>query len=411
MLSSNAKLYLAATSLQGLSFGIWGVIFNLYLNLKEVGFQPDFISYMFTAWGIATGLVALPTGLICEHIGTKKALILSLTANFANLIQIVVLQPSILLLASLASGLIGTLGWVASAPFMMENSRQEERTFLFSVSWALMIIMGVAGSYIGGVMPDSFNAFLGLPTGPETGSAIGYRITLVASVVLALLSAFPILLIKESKKVQRQKMVDLLALRNIRSRGIIVKFMIPTGIIGFGAGFIVPLLNLFFQLKFSATAEHVGVIFALGSVTLGIGTLAAPPLSKRLGKVKSVVVCQYFSMPFIMLMTLSPNLTLSTLAYITRNTLMNMAGPVSSALQMELVTETERATTNGLMVMADNIPRAVTASVSGQMMTGSDFFTPFLSTTVIYFIATSLFFLFFRKAEAQIDRAPSENVP
>jgi len=233
----------------------------------------------------------------------------------------------------------------------------------------------------------------------------------VASVVLALFSAFPILLIKENKKVQRQKMVDLLALRNIRSRGIIVKFMIPTGIIGFGAGFIVPLLNLFFQLKFSATAEHIGVIFALGSVTLGIGTLAAPPLSKRLGKVKSVVVCQYFSMPFIMLMTLSPNLTLSTLAYIARNTLMNMAGPISSTLQMELVTETERATTNGLMVMADNIPRAVTASVSGQMMTGSDFYTPFLSTTVIYFIATSLFFLFFRKAEAQIARKPSENAP
>ena len=387
------------------------MIFNLYLNLKEVGFQPDFISYMFTAGGIATGLVALPAGLICERIGTKKTLILSLTANLANLVQTVILQPSILLLASLASGLIGTLGWVASAPFMMENSRQEERTFLFSVSWALMIIMGVLGSYMGGVMPDSFNAFLGLPIGPETGSAIGYRITLVASVVLALFSAFPILLIKENKKVQRQKMVDLLALRNIRSRGTIIKFMIPTGIIGFGAGFIVPLLNLFFQLKFSATAEHIGVIFALGSVTLGIGTLAAPPLSKRLGKVKSVVVCQYFSMPFIMLMTLSPNLTLSTLAYIARNTLMNMAGPISSTLQMELVTETERATTNGLMVMADNIPRAVTASVSGQMMTGSDFYTPFLSTTVIYFIATSLFFLFFRKAEAQIARKPSENAP
>jgi len=142
-LSSNAKLYLVATSLQGLSFGIWGVIFNLYLNLREVGFQPDFISYMFTAWGIATGLVALPAGLICEHIGTKKALILSLTANFANLVQVVVLQPSFLLTASLASGLIGTLGWVASAPFMMENSRQEERTFLFSVSWALMIIMAL----------------------------------------------------------------------------------------------------------------------------------------------------------------------------------------------------------------------------------------------------------------------------
>lgn len=406
MLSHNAKLYLVAITLQGLNFGIWGVIFNLYLNLSEVGFQPDFISYMFTAWGIATGLVALPAGLICERIGPKRALLISLTANFANLIQIVVLQPPILLLASLASGLIGTVGWVASAPFMMENSRQEERTYLFSVSWALMVIMGVIGSYVGGVLPDIFNAYFSVPTGAE-GSALGYRISLAISVALALTAAIPILLIKEGKVLQRQKMVDLLSLRNIRSSRIILKFMIPTGLIGFGAGFIVPLFNLFFSLKFSAKTEQIGLMFALSSVTLGIGMLTAPALSNKLGKVKSVVICQYLSMPFIMLMTLAPNLTLASAAYITRNALMNMAGPISSTLQMELVTETERATTNGVMVMADNIPRAVTASLSGRMMTESDFYTPFLFTTVTYFVASSLYFIFFRKAEVQAARVKS----
>jgi hypothetical protein len=41
MFSPNAKLYLVATILQGAAFGIWGVIFNLYLRV--IGFQPDFI--------------------------------------------------------------------------------------------------------------------------------------------------------------------------------------------------------------------------------------------------------------------------------------------------------------------------------------------------------------------------------
>jgi len=402
MLSRNAKLYLGATVLQGLSFGIWGVIFNLYLNLPEVGFQLDFIGNMFSVGAIATGLVALPAGLLCERIGPKKALLVGLMANLISLIQIVALQPTILLLASLVSGLIGTVGWVASAPFMMDNSRREERTYLFSISWTLMVIMGVIGSYIGGVMPDLFNAFLGLARGPEMGSAIGYRIALVVSVSLALVAAFPILLITENKAPQRQKMIDFLALRNIRSHRIILKFMIPTGLIGFGAGFIVPLLNNFFNLKFHATTEQIGIISALGSVALGIGTLAAPLLSSRLGKVKSVVACQFFSMPFIMLMTLAPNLTLASAAYVARGASMNMAGPISSTLQMELVTEKERATTNGLMIMADNIPRAATASISGEMMTGSDFYTPFLFTTVTYFIASSLYYIFFRKVKDKL---------
>ena len=404
-LSRNAELYLVATILQGLSFGIWGVIFNLYLNLPEVGFQLDFIGNMFSAGAIATGLVALPAGLLCERIGPKKALLVGLIANFISLIQIVVLQPTILLVASLVSGLIGTVGWVASAPFMMENSKQEERTYLFSVNWAVMIIMSVIGNYIAGVMPDSFNAFLGLSTGLEFGSPIGYRIALAISVGLALVAAFPILLIKEKKVVQRQKMIDFLALRNIRSHQVIAKFMIPTCLIGFGAGFTVPLLNNFFDLRFYATMEQIGIISALGSVTLAVGVLAAPLLSDRLGKVKSVVMCQFSSMPFIMLITLSPNLTLASTAYVTRGALMNMAGPISSALQMELVTEKERATTNGLMIMADNIPRAVTASISGAMMTGSDFYTPFLFTTVTYFIASSLYYAFFRKVESSSNNA------
>lgn len=403
MLSRNAKLYLVATLLQGLGFGIWGVIFNLYLKLGEVGFQADFIGYMFTASAIATGFVAMPADLVCERIGSKKALLIGLTANFANIVLIVVLQPHLLLFASLASGLIGTVGWVASAPFMTENSKLEERTYLFSVNWATMIIMGVIGSYLGGAMPDSINALLGLSIG-ENGSALGYRITLGILTILTLAAIVPILLIKEEKMLHKQRLSDLLILRNIKSGKTILKFIIPASLIGFGAGFIVPLFNLFFSLKFSATNEQIGLMFALSNVTLGVGTFVAPALSKRLGKVKSVALCEYLSMPFIMLTTLAPNLPLAGSAFITRNALMNMAGPISSTLQMELVTETERATTSGLLVMADNIPRAITASFSGKMMTGNDFYTPFLFTTATYFVASTLFYLFFRKAETQKTR-------
>jgi len=398
--SRNARLYLLATVLQGLSFGIWGVIFYLYLILDEIGFGPDFAGNMFTASAIATGLVALPAGLLCERIGMKRAMIVSQTSNLFSLIQIFALQPSVLLLASLTSGLIGTISWVASAPFMMENSRQEERTYLFSISWAMMTIMGVVGSFAGGAMPDMFNAAFRLPVGAKTGSAMGYRITLAIATALAIVATFPLLLIKEDKSAQKQKVEALLSLRNIKSPSTIVKFMIPTGIIGFGAGFIVPLFNIFFELKFVATPEQVGAIFALGNVTLGIGTLVAPTLANKMGKVKSVVVCQFLSMPFIMLMTLAPNLALAASAYLFRGALMNMAGPISTTLQMEMVADSERATTSGLMVMADNIPRAVTASLSGTMMTGSDFYTPFLFTTVTYFCASSLYFVFFRKAES-----------
>jgi len=372
----------------------------LYLNLHEVGFQMDFIGAMFTVGAIATGLIALPAGLLCERIGVKKAILIGLAANLANLAQILVLQPTNLLIASLVSGLVGTLAFVSSAPFMIENSSPDERTYLFSFQSTLGIIMAVAGSLIGGFLPDLFNARLGLPTGVD-GSAFGYRFSLAISIALSLAAVIPILMVKQKKRSGEQSMLDLLSLRNVRSWRTIIKFMIPTAIIGFGAGFVVPLVNPFFKQRYGATPEQVGVISSLGNVTLGIAILVTPVLSRRLPKARFVVLCQYLSMPFIMLTSFSPTLTWAGTSYIVRTSLMNMAGPIGTTFEMEMVTPTERATTTGLMVMSDSIPRAATATISGVMMTKSDFSYPFLYMTVSYFVASSLYFTFFRNAEAK----------
>jgi predicted MFS family arabinose efflux permease len=332
--------------------------------------------------------------------------LIGLTANLANLVQILVLAPAELLGASVASGLVGTLASVSAAPLMVENSRPEERTYLFSFQSALYISMSVVGGLVGGFMPDLFNARLGLPTGPD-GSAVGYRISLAVSIALSLAIIFPILLVKHCRSCEEHRMLDLLSLRNIKSSRTIIKFMIPTALIGLGAGFVVPLVNPFFKNKYGATPEQVGVISSLGSVTLGFATLVTPVLSRRLTKAKLVVLCQYLSMPFIMLTSLSPSLTWAGASYIVRTSLMNMAGPIGTTFQMESVTPAERATTSGLMIMSDGIPRAATASASGAIMTQGDFLTPFICMTVTYFVASSLYFTFFARKAAVVDNASS----
>jgi MFS family permease len=397
-LSRNARLFLLSTVLQGFANGIWGVIFFFYLNLNEIGFKMDFIGNMAFAGTIATGLIALPAGLFCEHVGAKRGMLVGLSANLVNLTMVLIVDPAGLLIASLVSGFIGTISWVASAPFMMENSRSEERTYLFSFDWALMIIMGVVGSFVGGALPDVVNGCLGLSVGTN-GSAFGYRVTLFLAVALALSAVFPVTLIREIRKKRVHSVSDLLSLRNVKSTKTIVKFMIPAAIIGFGAGFIVPLFNVFFKQRFLASSNQVGIMSACSNVTLGFGIMVAPEISRRLGKVKSVALFEYLSMPFIMLTTLSPSLPWAASAYVTRTALMNMAGPIGTTLQMENVSDSERATANGLMVMSDNIPRAIASSFSGAMMTGNDFITPFMFTTVTYFIASSIYYTFFRKIE------------
>ena len=393
MFSRNARLFLTSTVLSGLSFGIWGAIFNLYL--RELGYKEDFAGFMFSLSAFATGLMALPAGLLCEGIGRKRSLLLGmLVSNLFYLVEVFTADSTLLLASSLAAGFVGTISWVANAPFMMENSEREERTYLFSVSWAFMTVAGMVGNLLGGYLPDSFATMVEGQTVPR------FRLTLLCSIAFTFVSVLPLLLIKE-KRTPRQAATQLLLLKNIQSGPTILKLVLTTGLIGFGAGFIVPLFNMFFANKLHATTEQIGIIFALGQVALAVGTLLAPVLSSRVGKVKAVVLCQVCSIPFISMIALSETLELAGFSYLVRGALMNMAGPIGSTFTMEIVESAERATTSGLTVMADNIPRAIGANLGGQMMSSGEYVLPYFFTSLFYITAATLYLGFFRKMERE----------
>ncbi|NIP67581.1 MFS transporter, partial [Candidatus Bathyarchaeota archaeon] len=380
-----------ATVLRGLNWGIWGVDFNLYL--KEIGFQDDFVGYMASASMFATGFVAVPAGMICEKIGRKKSFLFgTMVSSLFGLVQLFALNSSILLIVSLAGGIFGTISWVAGAPFMMESTHPEERSYLFSVNWGLSTVSSVVGNVLGGELPRTLGHFFSL------GPIPGYRMSLVLSLAFSLSSLIPLYLIRE-KIHPGGEIAGTFSLENIQSLSLIAKFALTSGLIGLGAGFIVPLFNVFFQEKLGATTEQIGLIFALGSIALALGTFVAPAISNRLSKVKAVFICRSCSIPFIFAIVLVPHLGVAALSYLLRGALMNMAGPIDANFMMERVQETERATTSGFTVMADNIPRAISVMLAGQLMKGGNYWIPYFCTGILYSMSSILYLLFFRGVE------------
>jgi MFS family permease len=398
MFSRNARLFLSATALWGFAMGIWAVLFNLYL--LDLGFREDFIGYMFLSSGLVAGLAAFPVGIVCDKIGRKKSLLTGVTVgSIFNAILVFTSNPILLLTVNLVNGfggLAGILFWVAQAPFMTENSKPEERTHLFSINWAAFLLSSMAGSFAGGFLPGVFSSLLGI--GNE--SVMVYRVTLAVSVVFLFLALLPYYAIKE-KPYQKNNatMARRLSLKAIQSRVFIGKLMLTTGLTGFGAGLIVSFFNVFFKNKLQATPEQIGVLFALGNVTTAVGTVLAPIISSRLGKVRAVVSAGLSSIPFIFGIAFSPNLGIAGVSYLARGALMNMALPIESNFAMEVVQTEERATTSGFTTMADRIPRAVGSSIAGQMMTEGNYVLPYMITSVLYFFGATLFLTFFRKME------------
>jgi predicted MFS family arabinose efflux permease len=159
------------------------------------------------------------------------------------------------------------------------------------------------------------------------------------------------------------------------------------GLIGIGAGLLLPFVNLFFKLRFSVPDSTLGLIFALNSLLIGVGNILSPFLARRMGRIRLVVLCQALSLPFFFLWGYVPILSLSALGYLLRTSLMNLAGPMFSVEVLERVLPELRGGVNAISMVFWNGGWALGSLVSGFIQVRYGFSPLFPVTVVLYSLA------------------------
>ncbi|MBU6998404.1 MAG: MFS transporter [Theionarchaea archaeon] len=381
--SRNAALFLVSVSISSVGTGIFNLVFNIYVT-EGLHYSEYFLGVLLSASSLSAALFALPAGILGDRVGRKRCIALGTTIIAVSMGGLIwfTSQP-ILVVMNALFGFGSTLNYVSFAPFMMENAAQKERVHLFSVEAALNILGYTLGAYLGGMFPSLVN-------GDQTGAL---RITLFVGMLLCFTAILPLLMLEEKKK------KVLFSKRIVVSGSLLKRFIITNVLIGFGAGLIVPFFNIFFRVRMQASMEVIGLIFALANVTMGIATFVAAPLASRWGKVRSIVMTELGSLPFLLMIAYSSRLELVTLGFIARGALMNMGNPISSAFMMENLKEEERATVNGIVMAGWNGSWAVSNVVAGNLMSRGMYGLPFLITSALYAVSSALYYLFFRSLE------------
>ena len=107
------------------------------------------------------------------------------------------------------------------------------------------------------------------------------------------------------------------------------------------------------------------------------------------------VATQALSIPFMLVMGLSPVLWASAAAYLVRLGLMNMSNPVYQTFVMERVDLRARATVASLTSMAWNFGWAFSPTVSGWMQVEYGFGLVFVVASALYSLAILMYWRFF----------------
>ncbi len=384
--SANARLYLFGTFLMGIGHGSLWVHMNLYY--RTLGLGEATIGRILSAGSLGTVLISLPAAVWVDRIAAQKVFMLA-AAGFGCtfMLQLLVPSPTLILLASMATGMLFTVHWVAAAPFFMRNASSEQRTELFGVASATETLATILAAFGAGFLARRIAASAG-------SELLGLRYALIGTALLTLFAVVPFSRIRSKPPVSdRPPWREYLLARDFR---LLWKLTFPGFLVGCGAGLTIPFLNLYFRSRFDQDPQRIGIFFAVAQFLTMAGFLSGPILARRFGHVRAIVATELLSIPFFLILAVADRLWMAVAAFWFRGALMNMNQPVSNAFAMEMVPADQHASTNSLRMLAWNGSWMIATPVGGWLIERHGFTPNMLATMGLYLVSAGLFWIYFR---------------
>ncbi|HEX7542170.1 MAG TPA: MFS transporter [Anaerolineales bacterium] len=400
--SPNARLYLASAILTGAALGVYQLLFNFYVISLNMDVN---IAGQLASTNSTTALVlAVPMGYLADILGRKKSLIISgATVSFAIAGMVVWPVKWILFAMAALLGAAQSLSAVTMSPFLLENSGEQERTYLFSLGSGALMTASFVGNSIGGNLPSWIATRQGVS--PTSSTAYAGALAIVAVVSISGLVPYFFMRMPILEKSKRALFAPFAYAA--KKPAMLGKLILPILVTSIGAGLLMPFMNIFFRVAYQQPDPVIGNLLAWGALAMGVGLLIAPVLADRFGKIQVVVITQGLSIPFLALLGFAPWFWLSGFAYYIRIALMNMSTPVYQTFVMERVEPGARATVASLVNMANNFGRAFSPSISGWMQVNYGFGPVYAGVLVLYTISVYLYWKFFWSAKTAMVPIPA----
>jgi len=370
-------------ALIGLPSGYAQVILPIYFKL--IGISAILIGVLTTVSLLATSILLVPFGILSDRYGRRPFLILG---GFLIAISWAIMTfTTDFVYIAISRAISGIGNALTSAPFnaaLADVSSDEDRTKAFSISSFVSQIASTGGALISG-MPEALQAGFGFDL------VSSYRPMFLLACLITLAAMGFIFRFKEERARMRES-----AKARFKSMRKILIFAVTRGLIGFGAGFVIPLFSLWFYLRFGVGGQVLGPLFAISNVTLAFSYLISSRLARTIGSVNSLVLCQTLAIVMLVAIPESPDYTIVSILYVARNFLMNMSSPIETSFLMGIVKPEERASASAIAGTASSVARAVSPSFGGYFMSNVSLSIPFYITAALYASSTTIFYSIFR---------------
>jgi len=388
-LPKEAKFLVYSSIFPSLAYGMFYTDISYYLT-KVQSFPDVVMGIVISLMGVSAVVSSIVLGIAADKFGKRRFLIIgNILASVIIGVFALASNSYVLYVAALVEGVSEGAFAASTSALLAEKAGDVRRNSAFSL---LGFVSGIA-SGVGSFLIAVVAVFSGFGLTDRASHTLLY-------LILALLSLSSTLIMIKITEPQAQKKAKA-GIRELlpkKSIGVLIKFLVTSAIIAFGAGLIVPLMSAWFSGRYGISDTISGPILGVSNIVIGVATLASPPLARRIGCVNAIVLTQAFSTLFMFATPLSPDFLSASIIYTSRAFLMNMASPLQQSMIMGLVAEEERGAASGVSAALWRLPNALSTVIGAYLIGIDQLTTPFFLAGLFYVASIALFWWYFKDA-------------
>ena len=358
--------------------------------MAKVGFldheSASFVSFRF----LGVLLFAFPLGLFIK--GRKLKPLFYASSILTPILALVILYAIDLKLTHLLYtslflwGVSFTGIQVTALPYILRNAKKETHTAAITLSYSTWsfagIISGVLIFGLKNINPTLFDEKLIL----QIISILG---------LIGVLFVFNLKNVEHVPKISKSRF----DLKDFDWK-LIFKALVPTMIIAIGAGLTIPFVGLFFYKIHGLDSDKFAALSAFATLVVFGVILFVPIIKEKLGYKVAIPLTQLIAIFALIVMAVTEIIPypfavyLAMVAYIIRQPLMNMAGPMTSDIVMKYVGKKNREMMSALTAAIWSGSWFI-SSIIFQVLRkiGLQYVYVFLITAGLYFIGVLLYYL------------------
>ncbi|MEM7800826.1 MAG: MFS transporter [Chloroflexota bacterium] len=409
---ASLRRFLISVVAYGIGFeGISTVLLNLYL--LRLGYGTEFIGTLNSAGLLIFACVSLPIGAV-QRITSRQMLLMGQVLTLIGLLGLplalyVESGQGALLIGLRIVGMIGlSCYFVHQLPFAMEITSTEDHSKAMAITMAAFSFSTFLGSWLGGLLPEWFGAWLNLPlTDPRP-----FQLPMFVAALILIPAYWAIFTIKEptreafavEEKEEDEAAAGFSGWRSIA--GLVAIILVVRAMQTAGVGVSMTFTNVYFDEALGVLPSRIGLYSGLGRL-LGVPlSLTIPWLVGRFGNFRLVHISLGLIVLLLLPMALVPLESVAALALISINSMGSLRYLSFIAFTMSLVSDKQRSLMSGVGEMAIGAGFSITSLLGGYIIAWYGYRELFLFGAAVTTIGAIAFYLIFRSRASSVPPRP-----